>query len=153
MSTSEPPSWPHCAHGADPAADPFGCPGIHVPGHTACLAHLNDADRDAYLAGLTPGASIDHRGTTFTDPLLTALLNALRAPATGHPHLGNAWFESATFQGYVGFESATFQGYVGFESATFQGDAQFESVTFQDAVWFESATFESDAWFRGCVMS
>ncbi|MFZ4192186.1 hypothetical protein ACOZFK_33315, partial [Streptomyces pseudogriseolus] len=62
-------------------------PGVHVPGHTACLAHLTNADRDAYLAGLTPGASIDRRGTTFTDPLLSALLNALRAPATGHPHL------------------------------------------------------------------
>jgi hypothetical protein len=65
MSTSEPPTWPHCAHGADPAADPVGCRGIHVPGHTACLAHLADADRDAYLAALTPGANIDHRGTTF----------------------------------------------------------------------------------------
>ncbi|MFF9870120.1 hypothetical protein ACF1G0_32865 [Streptomyces sp. NPDC013953] len=38
MSTSEPPTWPHCANGADPAADPVGCRGIHVPGRTACLA-------------------------------------------------------------------------------------------------------------------
>lgn len=30
-------------------ADPIGCRGIHVPGHTACLAHVADADRDAYL--------------------------------------------------------------------------------------------------------
>ncbi|MGV9922131.1 hypothetical protein ACWDUK_33830, partial [Streptomyces cellulosae] len=87
MSPSEPPNWPHCAHGADPASDPVGCRGIHVPGHTTCLAHLADADRDAYLAGLTPGANIDYRGTTFTEPLLTALLDALRDPATGHPHL------------------------------------------------------------------
>lgn len=55
------PSWPYCAHGADPATDPVGCRGIHVPGHTACLAHLTDADRDTYLAGLTPGANVDHR--------------------------------------------------------------------------------------------
>lgn len=82
MSTPHPPapSWPQFAHGAEPATDPVGCRGIHVPGHTACLAHLADTDRDAYLAGLAPGASIDHRGTTFTDALLTALLNALRDP-------------------------------------------------------------------------
>ncbi|WP_311137630.1 hypothetical protein [Streptomyces sp. I6] len=63
------PSWPHCAHGADPATDPVGCRGIYVPGHTACLAHLTDTDRDTYLAGLTPGAHIDHRGTPFTRDL------------------------------------------------------------------------------------
>lgn len=64
MITAEPPTWPHCAHGAGPAVDPAGCRGIHVPGRTACLAHLADADRDDHLAGLTPGASIDHRGTS-----------------------------------------------------------------------------------------
>ncbi|MFI7086541.1 hypothetical protein ACIBUR_23460 [Streptomyces anulatus] len=97
MSTSEPPTWPHCAHGADPAVDLVGCRGIHVPGHTSCLAHLTDADRDAYLTALTPGDSIDHRGTTFTEPLLLALLNALRDPATEKVRLGVAWFWSATF--------------------------------------------------------
>ncbi|MFI1769969.1 pentapeptide repeat-containing protein [Streptomyces sp. NPDC020800] len=40
MSTSPPPSWPHCGQGADPGTDPIGCRGIHVPGHTMCLAHL-----------------------------------------------------------------------------------------------------------------
>ncbi|MGN7135568.1 pentapeptide repeat-containing protein [Streptomyces pseudogriseolus] len=162
MSTSEPPDWAHCAQDADPAADPVGCRGIHVPGHTACLAHLADADRDAYLAGLTPGASIDHRGTTFTEPLLTALLDALRAPASGHPHLGAARFESATFQDVARFESTTFQGAALFESttferdalfesATFQGAARFESATFQDDARFESATFERDAWFESAT--
>ncbi|WP_348638477.1 pentapeptide repeat-containing protein [Streptomyces sp. HYC2] len=126
------PSWPYCAHGANPATDPVGCRGIHVPGHTACLAHLADADRDAYLASLTPGTDIDHRGTTFTGPLLDALLDALRDPATGHPRLGYARFEWATFQGDARFESATFQGDALFESATFQGGAGFNAATFQD---------------------
>lgn len=90
MSTSEPPAWPHCAQGADPATDPVGCRGIHVPGHTACLAHLTDTERDAYLTGLTPGDSTDHRATTFTELLLLALLNALRDPATEIVRLGNA---------------------------------------------------------------
>jgi hypothetical protein len=63
-----PPPWPHCGHGADPGTDPVGCRGIHVPGRTACLAHLDDTDRDAYLTGLHPGADIDHRGTLHTAP-------------------------------------------------------------------------------------
>ncbi|USQ89886.1 pentapeptide repeat-containing protein (plasmid) [Streptomyces phaeoluteigriseus] len=158
MSTSQPPTWPHCAHGADPAADPVGCRGIHVPGHTACLAHLADADRDAYLAALTPGMRIDHRGTTFTESLLNALLNALRDPATGHPCLGVAVFGSATFEGgavfrsatFIGdavFRLATFKGNALFGSATFIGDARFGSATFEDIALFGSATFEGDARF------
>ncbi|MEU2388965.1 pentapeptide repeat-containing protein [Streptomyces sp. NPDC012461] len=158
MSTSAPPDWPHCAHGADLAADPFGCRGIHVPGHAACLAHLAGADCDAYLAGLTPGASIDHRGTTFTESLLIALLNALRDTATGHPRLGAAQFGSATFEGTAefgpakfdgtaGFESATFKHTAGFWSATFKGAAKFGSATFEDTARFWSATFEGDARF------
>ncbi|MEU5116667.1 hypothetical protein AB0G64_34845 [Streptomyces longwoodensis] len=74
MSRYALPAWPHCAHGADPAADPVGCRGINVPGHTACFAHLADPDRNAYLSSLSPGASIDHRGITFTAPLLNVLL-------------------------------------------------------------------------------
>ncbi|WP_329472913.1 pentapeptide repeat-containing protein [Streptomyces sp. NBC_01723] len=149
MSTpSAAPSWPHCAYGADPAVDSVGCRGIHVPGHTACLAHLADAHRDAYLAGLTPGASIDHRGTTLTEPLLNALLNALRDPATGDVRLGGAMFESATFEGDAGFRSATFEGGAVFRSATFEGGAMFQLATFGGAAMFESATFGGDAVFQ-----
>ncbi|MFF1837992.1 pentapeptide repeat-containing protein [Streptomyces sp. NPDC058231] len=154
--SSNPPDWPHCGHGTTPE-DPVGCRGIHVTGHTSCLAHLADADRDAYLAGLTPGADIDHRGTPFTEPLLDVLLDALRDPATGHPNLGDAWFESASFKDNARFESATFRGvavfgsatfeYARFESATFQRAAGFQSATFQDDAWFESATFQGAAWF------
>ncbi|MFF2502374.1 pentapeptide repeat-containing protein [Streptomyces sp. NPDC058067] len=152
-----PPSWPHC--GEDPSPErPFGCPGIHVPGHTACLAHLADPDLDTYLAGLAPGADIDHCGTPFTQSLLAALLHALRDPATGHPHFGDARFESATFEGDARFESATFkygarfgsatfEGGAGFGSATFKGDAGFESATFKYGAEFGSATFEGGAGF------
>lgn len=61
-----PPRWPHCGHGSSPE-DPIGCCGIRIAGHTACFAHLTDTDRDTYLAGLTFGADIDHRGTPFTE--------------------------------------------------------------------------------------
>ncbi|MDX2815742.1 pentapeptide repeat-containing protein [Streptomyces sp. PA03-5A] len=151
MSTSEPPPWPHCAHGADPAANPVGCYGIHVPGHTACLAHLADADRDAYLAALTPGSDIDHRGTNFTASLLNALLNALRDPATGNARIGTSMFGAATFEGGAGFGAATFEGDASFESATFEGDAWFRSVIFEGGAWFLSATFKGDASFESAT--
>lgn len=153
MSTSEPPIWQYCAHGANSAADPVGCRGIHVPGHTACLAHLADADRDAYLAALTPGARIDHRGTNFTESLLNALLNALRDPETGHPRLGHAKFELATFEGAALFESAIFEDCALFESATFKGDASFESATFKgDNALFDRATFKGQAGFSQATL-
>ncbi|MDX2762385.1 pentapeptide repeat-containing protein [Streptomyces europaeiscabiei] len=156
-----PSSWPHCAEEASPE-NPIGCPGIHVPGHTACLAHLGGPERDAYFAGLAPSDDIDHRGTPFTASLLEALLNALRDAATGHPHLGFARFEWATFEGdarfgwatFVGdaqFASATFKRYAGFEAATFEGDARFEAATLEGNAVFEAATFEGDAVFRSAT--
>ncbi|MDH6221439.1 pentapeptide repeat-containing protein [Streptomyces pseudovenezuelae] len=158
-----PPDWPHCGHGTT-SEDPVGCRGIHVPGHTACLAHLTDLDRGAYLAGLAPGSDIDHCGTAFTEPLLGALLDALRDPATGHPCFGSAWFNSVTFQGAARFESATFQDTAQFNSATFHGPAEFDSATFQDSAEFDmaifqgtanfkSATFQDTAWFDSATFS
>ncbi|MFF7535125.1 pentapeptide repeat-containing protein [Streptomyces bobili] len=150
--TPTPPQWPHCGHGTAPE-DPVGCRGTLVPGNTACLAHLADADRDTYLAGLTPGADIDHRGTPFTESLLDVLLDALRDPATGLPRLGDASFRSAIFQDDAWFGSAafqatsTFQGTADFGEATFQHRAQFGSVTFQGEAFFGCATFQGEAEF------
>jgi uncharacterized protein YjbI with pentapeptide repeats len=146
VPSATPPWWPHCGEGVSPES-PFGCPGIHVSGHTACLAHLAGPDRAAYLASLTPGADIDHRGTLFTESLLSALLDALRDPTTGHPHVGDAVFESATFVGPADFESVTFTGPARFESATFKGPARFPSATFESGAGFESAAFEGSARF------
>ncbi|WP_326655658.1 pentapeptide repeat-containing protein [Streptomyces sp. NBC_01750] len=146
----EPPSWPQCGHGTT-AEDPVGCRGIHVPGQSACLAHLEDAERDAYLAGLVPGADIDHRGTPFTRDLLNRLLDALRDPSTGHPRLGVALFVSAIFEGVALFGSATFEGVAQFGSATFEDFAGFGSATFKDFAGFESATFKSTAGFESAT--
>ncbi|QIJ62568.1 pentapeptide repeat-containing protein [Streptomyces sp. JB150] len=145
-SSPSAPDWPHCGYGTTPE-DPVGCRGVHVPGHNVCLAHLADADRDAYLASLTPGRDIDHRGTPFTEPLLNALLNALRDPATGHGRLGTAWFESATFRDIALFRSAIFEGDALFGSATFEGSALFDSATFQGSAWFGDSTFQAHAGF------
>ncbi|WP_235034833.1 pentapeptide repeat-containing protein [Streptomyces sp. SLBN-115] len=122
-----------------------------MSGHTACLAHLATSDRDTYLASLVPGADINHRGTSFTAPLLQALLDALRDPATGRPHLGDAAFESATFEGDVSFESATFRDTADFRLATFEGRAMFESATFEGGASFTSATFEGRTVFESAT--
>ncbi|MDQ1041613.1 uncharacterized protein YjbI with pentapeptide repeats [Streptomyces sp. V3I8] len=138
--------------------DPVGCRGIHVPGHSVCLVHLDPTERSAYLAGLAPGADIDHRGTTFTQPILTDLLHALTDPDTGRPRIGRTQFESATFEGDARFGSVTFEGdaefelvrfegVAGFGSATFKGVAGFDSVTFGGVAQFGSAMFEGVAGF------
>ncbi|MGW7131312.1 pentapeptide repeat-containing protein [Streptomyces bobili] len=144
------PEWPHCGHGIT-SEDPVGCRGIHVPDHTVCLAHLADADRDAYLSGLTPGTDIDHRGTPFTEPLLNALIGALRDPAIDKPRIGAANFQSAIFEGDARFRSATFEGFALFDLATFQGDAMFQSAIFERLAVFLLATFQGDALFEAAT--
>ncbi|MEW1912343.1 pentapeptide repeat-containing protein [Kitasatospora sp. NPDC085895] len=158
-----PPDWEHCGRNAT-TTDPVGCRGIHVPGHTACLAHLTDPDRDAYLAGLAPGTNIDHRGTPFTENLLDALLQALRDPGTGRPRLGDARFDDATFSDVAGFgramftgdawfDRATFSGLAWFKDATFSGDARFSGAMFSGDARFSWATFTGDAGFGGATFT
>ncbi|MFF7144270.1 hypothetical protein [Streptomyces nodosus] len=93
-------SWPQC-DGVLPGG--VECRGRRVEPHTACLAHLPGADRSAYLAGLRPGADLDHRGTHFTEELLSELLTAFTEPSTQKPRIGQARFERATFRGDVRF--------------------------------------------------
>ncbi|MFE3221168.1 pentapeptide repeat-containing protein [Streptomyces antimycoticus] len=149
MNTPLPPSWPYCGYGAVLATDPVGCTGIHVPGQTACLAHLGDAERTTYLSGLTPGNDIDHRGTPFTEQLLNDLLNALRDPTTGNPHLGNAGFAGAQFSGDAGFAGAQFSGDAEFAGAQFSGDAEFAGAQFSGDAGFGRAQFSGRAGFGG----
>ncbi|MFF4259773.1 pentapeptide repeat-containing protein [Streptomyces sp. NPDC001663] len=79
--------------------------------------------------------------------MLDALLDALRDPATGHPHLGNTRFDSASFQGAASFKSASFQGSVSFASAIFHSTAMFISASFHSGAGFTSASFHGDARF------
>ncbi|WP_406393694.1 pentapeptide repeat-containing protein [Streptomyces sp. NBC_00882] len=146
MTTPSPPSWPHCGNGADPSTDPIGCRGIHVPGHTACLAHLTDTDRTAYLTGLAPGADVDHRGTPFTQDLLQALLHALTDATTSTPHLGCAEFSDARFTGSASFRDAQFTGDAHFVEARFD-IAEFQRAQFTGRADFTGAHFTSHAGF------
>ncbi|MHB9849125.1 pentapeptide repeat-containing protein [Streptomyces krungchingensis] len=147
------PSWPHCGHGADPATDPVGCQGIHVPGHTACLAHLSETDRNAYVAGLAPGADIDHRGTPITEGILTDLLNALRDPTTGKPHIGDAQLGGAQFSGTARFGGVQFLSDASFGHAQFADDAWFGGVQFAGAARFDEVQFSGHARFGGARFS
>lgn len=153
-----PSSWPHCAHGADPITDPFGCRGFYVPGHTACLAHVGGTERLAYLAGLTPGADVDHRGTSFTEALLGQLLEALVDPSTMRPRLGAARFQDARFEGDARFAEVHFAGTAQFARAQFHRAARFDGsqfdrkahfggVRFAERTSFRSAQFADVAWF------
>jgi hypothetical protein len=139
--SSTPPDRPHCGHGSAPA-DPVGCRGISVGGHTACLAHVNAADRAACLSAPSPGADLDHRGAPFTPELLSRLLRSTTADATGDPRLGDARFEGAAFSGDARFEGATFSGDALFDGVTFSGPARFGGARFSGDVTFGEARFE-----------
>ncbi|AVZ77146.1 hypothetical protein SLUN_01015 [Streptomyces lunaelactis] len=146
------PHWPHCGEGAA-TADPVGCLGRQVPGESLCLAHLAPAARARYLATLSPGSDIDHRGTTFAESLLSQLLAALRDPTSHRPHLGSAQFHDVTFSADAWFHGVTFSADAGFSRATFSGPARFDRATFSGTAQFDRATFSDTAWFDGARFS
>ncbi len=141
----------------------MGCRGIYVTGHTACLAHLEQAGLNAYLDTLHPGADIDHRGTHIEAHRLNQILDKLR-DTTGQPNLGDARFDGAAFSGYArfgrvtftgqtSFRRATFSRYAWFDGVTFTGDALFGGVTFTGDARFDRAAFTGDAVFVGVAFS
>ncbi len=139
------PPWPYCGHDAAPGRT--GCHGRSVEPHTACLAHLTDADRCAYLAGLQPGADLDHRGTPFTAELLSQLLAALTDPATNRPHLGDAQFEAALFDGDANFAGVKISGDAGFHRTQIGADARFSGAQIEGHVFFDRSRMGGRAVF------
>lgn len=138
---------PGTGPGTGTAAGPPACDGTPVGEHGACLAHLTDADRAAHLASLTPGADVDHRGTPFTQELLTALLTALRDPAIRRPRIGTARFDGARFAGGADFGGACFTGDAWFSGARFAGDMSLSGAEFAADAWFQGARFAGTAGF------
>ena len=125
---------------------------MHVPGHTVCLAHLDEAERDLYLAALSPGADIDHRGTPFTGELLSSLLAAL-TDSSGLPSLGVAHFDEAEFSGVVHFPGAKFNGRTWFRGAKFNGETWFRGAEFSSETCFREARFSGETWFTDAEFS
>ncbi|MFD8425906.1 pentapeptide repeat-containing protein [Streptomyces sp. NPDC059466] len=111
--------------------------------------------RTDYLATLTSGAYVDHRGTPFTGRLLNQLLNALRDPTTnpGWSRFGSACFEGAQFSDNAEFYAAEFSGDADFNRARFSGNANFRTARFSGNAEFKSAQFSGNADFDGARFS
>ncbi|MEU6572566.1 pentapeptide repeat-containing protein [Streptomyces sp. NPDC046805] len=150
--------WPHCGVGTD-ADSPMGCPGRTVEPYAQCLAHLDDDDRHAYLASLQPGATVDHRGTSFTADLFAELCEALRGPngvafGDGARLWQTQFGEGADFRGVrfgdvTEFSGATFGNRADFRGVRFGNWTSFQAVTFGEHVWFNEAAFGDDILFQG----
>lgn len=151
----KPPAWEHCGYGAD-AVDPVGCRGIRVRNNTACLAHLSDHKRAAYLQLLSaqsPGADVNHRSTHFTESLLQDLIMAVRDPNTGEPAFGEAEFSEATFSDAAVFSGTRFTGIARFIGASFERKAEFDKAKFTRDASFSGATFAHRAWFNDATFT
>ncbi|MFC6063536.1 pentapeptide repeat-containing protein [Streptomyces ochraceiscleroticus] len=141
-----PPDWDHCGIGSS-ADDPGGCRGVRAAG-TRCLAHLEPADREAYLVGLRPGADLDCRGVTFDAELIRDLLARLRGD-DGRPVCGDALFTQARFTEDTDFSRVRFDGEGVFEGAHFEASVVFDGARFERGGWFVGASFAGAAGFGG----
>ncbi|MGW5479957.1 pentapeptide repeat-containing protein [Streptomyces sp. NPDC004008] len=138
------PVWPHCDRALP---DGVECRGRRVEPHTACLAHLSGADRSAYLVGLRPGADLDHRGTRFTEELLSELLTVLAEPTTHKPHIGLARFEWASFRGDVRLDQVKIDSDVVFDGAKIAGDVSFNEAEISGRALFREVKIGGNACF------
>ncbi|WP_345570618.1 pentapeptide repeat-containing protein [Streptomyces plumbiresistens] len=140
-----------CDHGsasALPASHRNVCSGRVIEPFKQCLAHLTSDQQNSYFSQLAPGSAVDHRGTEFTQELLTRLLDALRESSDGNIRLGECNFGWAIFQGSTNFNNCTFSGVTRFHSATFHKDATFEGSRFYSEANFSQATFSLAAIFE-----
>ncbi|MEU6624011.1 pentapeptide repeat-containing protein [Streptomyces litmocidini] len=154
MTGTDAPAWPQCGH-LDAGER---CRGRRVGPHTACLAHLDGAERAAHLASLTPGADLDHRGTPFTQSLLDELLAPLREPGSGRARVGEASFDEVRFTGDAELEEIDFGDFCSFSSAVFGGglyvrevrtggDFRLAAARVAGDVWLDDTGVDGDAWF------
>ncbi|MEU0302850.1 hypothetical protein ABZ252_25785 [Streptomyces sp. NPDC006175] len=143
-----PPQWPYCGRGTS-ASDSVGCRGVRAENRSACLAHLDDAERAAYLAALAPGADLDLRAVSVTEQLLTELLDALRDPADGISVVGQALCNGAIFTGGVNFRQVRFRAAANFSRGKFEGETTFRGASFDSHSYFNEALFAGLATFSG----
>jgi uncharacterized protein YjbI with pentapeptide repeats len=140
------PGWDHCGAGAS-EDNPIGCRGIKIGGADRCLRHIDQGERDAYLATLTPGADIDARGTEISRELLDALLDALCSHGEEQPRIGRARFDEAIFTGAANFNTVWFGKGAWFTQVTFSDDAVFSGAVFNSVARFDRAEFRRRANF------
>ncbi|MFJ6727437.1 pentapeptide repeat-containing protein [Streptomyces sp. NPDC091281] len=116
------------------------------------MAHLSDSDRCTHLASLEPGADLDHRGTPFTEKLLSDLLSAVRDPITNWPFIGQAQFEEAQFSGHARFDQVKISGDAGFDRVEIRQNASFERVVIGGDARFEQAKIGAHATFARAMI-
>ncbi|MFE0388229.1 pentapeptide repeat-containing protein [Streptomyces bungoensis] len=154
MTVTDAPAWPQCGH----LGTGERCRGRRVGSYTACLAHLDSAERAVHLASLAPGADLDHRGTPFTQSLLDELLAPLRDPGSGRARVGEASFDGVRFTGDAELEGIDFDGFCSFASAVFGGgvyvrevhaggDFRLGAARVAGDVWLDDTEVGGDAWF------
>ncbi|MFE4698739.1 pentapeptide repeat-containing protein [Streptomyces sp. NPDC056738] len=127
------------------------CKGKNLPGELSCLAHAREATRSRYLDALVPGADVNHDGTVFDDPLLTALLRSLQ-DTSGRASFGTCSFRGTQFPDGASFEDALFGQKAVFDGASF-GVVSFDGAAFREDAWFEGARFARDASFFGATFA
>lgn len=132
--------WETCA--ASPK-----CTGSARRPYGRCLAHLDGAELDEVVGGLSPGSAIDLRATVVGADLLERLLAATRG------HLGRARFDWATFPESVRFGDITFNGDASFDHAHFHHLASLPNTRFARNVSFREARFDRELSLYGAAIT
>ncbi|WP_084195240.1 pentapeptide repeat-containing protein [Streptosporangium amethystogenes] len=133
--------------GWDTCAASLECAGSARQPYGRCLAHLDAAELDEVVRGLSPGSAIDLRATVVGQDLLERILSATRG------RLGRARFDWATFPESVRFCDIVFGGDVSFDHARFQRLASFFNARFTRNVSFREVRFDRELSLHGVTIT
>ena len=128
--------WPACSRGAG-----SGCTGARVGQRDACWAHLNAAELEVALDRLSPGDSLDLRGTVVDPGLLLSILDRMRTSEAGQARIGSALCEHASFPAGALFGATIFLQNAEFSEVSFGQGACFEAARFEGSADFSAAGF------------
>ncbi len=123
------------------------CAGSARQPYGRCLAHLDAAELDEVVRGLSPGSAVDLRATVVGRDLLERILGATRG------RLGRARFDWATFPESVRFGDIAFGGDVSFDHAHFRCLASFFDARFARNVSFREARFDRGLSLHGVAVT
>jgi uncharacterized protein YjbI with pentapeptide repeats len=126
-----PKNWSPCRRG--------GCTGSRLDPYGRCLAHLAEADLEAYLGTVATSRSIDARGVEISSELFFLVME--RVP---DKRWMDAQFDEAVFVGDATFTFATFVRRASFYKTVFNGEPNFDWVKFWCNAVFTGAHFLSE---------
>ncbi|WP_214409031.1 pentapeptide repeat-containing protein [Sphaerisporangium fuscum] len=119
------------------------CLGVACKPYGRCAAHLAPAELEEFLGRLSPGQSVDLRGTTLGEDLLTSILDAAGR------RLGRARFDLALFTGPARFGEVVFAGDATFDHARFDRLASFFGTRFTRNASFRDVRFSREFSMHG----